>query len=68
MPDQGCRRNGYIPNSREAYYLIGWFDDLDAMKRAYDRFQGASGLALDGPDDRPTGFRLLKQDELTPVP
>ena len=48
-------------------YLVGWFDDVAAMERAYDRFKGASGLAVDGPDDRPTGYRTLTARELTPV-
>jgi hypothetical protein len=50
-----------------ACYLIGWFDNIDQMARTYDRFRGASGLALDGPDERPRGYRLLKPEELTPV-
>jgi hypothetical protein len=50
-----------------ACYLIGWFDDLDQMHHTYDRFRGASGLAVDGPPERPTGFRTLKPSELTPV-
>ena len=75
-----CHQRGYVCLIEElggrptrpgdtfgACYLIGWFDDVDAMNRAYDRFRGCSGLALDGPDDRPTGFRGLKANELTPV-
>ena len=50
-----------------ACYLIGWFDDLDQMAHAYDRFRGASGLVIDGPDERPTGFRTLATSELKPV-
>ncbi len=50
-----------------AAYLIGWFDDIDDMNKAYDRYKGISGLALEGPDDKPTGFRGLKTKELTPV-
>jgi hypothetical protein len=46
-----------------ACYLVGWFDDLDAMDEAYDRFRGWSGIELGGPE----GFRGLKQEELTPV-
>jgi hypothetical protein len=48
-------------------YLVGWFDDVESMHRAYDRFRGWSGLALDGPAARPTEFRGLKGHELTPV-
>ena len=47
--------------------LMGWFDDLDAMNRPYDRSRGLSGLALDSPDDRPAGFRGYTWDELTQV-
>ena len=50
-----------------ACYLIGWFDDIEAMNAAYDRYKGFSGLALDGPDDKPTGFHGLTAKELTPV-
>ena len=75
-----CHQRGYVCLIEElggrptrpgdtfgACYLVGWFDDLDQMTRAYDRFRGASGLAVDGPDDHPTGFRILKNSELTPV-
>jgi hypothetical protein len=75
-----CHQRGYVCMIEElggrptrpgdtfgACYLIGWFDDIDAMNRAYDRFRGFSGLALEGPADEPTGYRGLKQDELTPV-
>jgi hypothetical protein len=75
-----CHERGYVCMIEEiggrptrpgdtfgACYLIGWFDDIDAMARAYDRFRGLSGLALDGPADKPTGFRGLKANELTPV-
>lgn len=50
-----------------ACHLVGWFDDTDQMTAAFDRHQGFSGLALDGPDDRPTGYRLLKAGELAAV-
>jgi len=50
-----------------ACYLVGWFDDIEAMHRAYDRYKGFSGLALEGPAENPTGFRGLSQKELTPV-
>jgi hypothetical protein len=75
-----CHQRGYVCLIEElggrptrpgdtfgACYLIGWFDDPDQMARAYDRYRGLSGLALDGPPDRPTGFRGLKAAELTPV-
>jgi hypothetical protein len=48
-----------------ACHLIGWFDDLAAMERAFDAHRGWSGLALEGPPGRPTGFRGLRRDELT---
>lgn len=50
-----------------ACYLVGWFDDIDAMHRAYDRYKGYSGLALEGPADRPTGFKGLAQHALRAV-
>jgi hypothetical protein len=50
-----------------AAYLVGWFDDIDEMNRANDRYRGVSGWALDGPADKPTGFHGLKQSELTRV-
>jgi hypothetical protein len=75
-----CHQRGYICMIEElggrptrpgdtfgAAYLIGWFEDIAAMERAYDRFRGISGWSLDGPSDRPTGFRGLTQGELTPV-
>jgi hypothetical protein len=75
-----CHERGYVCMIEElggratkpgdtfgACYLVGWFDDVEDMNRAYDRYKGISGLALDGPADKPTGFRGLKQGELTPV-
>lgn len=75
-----CHQRGYVCLIEEiggrptqpgdtfgAAYLIGWFDDLEAMDRASDRFRGVSGWTFDGPADRPSAFRGLKQDELTPV-
>jgi hypothetical protein len=75
-----CHERGYVCMIEElggrptkpgdtfgACYLLGWFDDPDEMARAYDRYQGISGLMLDGPLEKPTGFRGLKANELTPV-
>ena len=75
-----CHERGYVCMIEElggrptkpgdtfgACYLIGWFDDTDEMTKAYDRYRGLSGLALEGPADKPTSFRGLKQNELTPV-
>lgn len=75
-----CHERGYVCMIEElggrptkpgdtfgACYLVGWFDDIDAMNQAYDRYRGLSGLALDGPADKPTGFRGLKPSELTGV-
>lgn len=75
-----CHQRGYVCLIEElggrparpgdtfgAAYLIGWFDDIDAMNAAYDRFRGASGWTIDGPGTAPTGFRGLKAGELTPV-
>jgi hypothetical protein len=75
-----CHERGYVCMIEElggrstkpgdtfgACYLIGWFDNLGAMTAAHDRFQGFSGLALEGPPEKPTGFRGLKAGELTPV-
>lgn len=75
-----CHERGYVCMIEElggratrpgdtfgACYLVGWFDDIDDMNQAYDRYRGFSGLALDGPADKPTGYRGLKQGELTAV-
>jgi hypothetical protein len=75
-----CHQRGYVCLIEElggrptkpgdtfgACYLVGWFDDVAEMERAYDRHRGWSGLALEGPAGRPTGFRGLKASELTPV-
>jgi hypothetical protein len=71
-----CHQRGYVCLIEEiggratkpgdtfgACYLVGWFDDLDAMDEAYDRYRGWSGIELGGPE----GFRGLRQEELTPV-
>ncbi len=71
-----CHQRGYICMIQEiggravkpgdtfgAAYVIGWFNDLDEMNAAYDRFKGISGFAIGGPD----GYRGLTQAELTPV-
>jgi len=50
-----------------ACYLVGWFDDVDEMERAHDRFKGFSGLDLEGPEDKPTGYRGRQSNELTPI-
>ena len=75
-----CHQRGYVCLIQEiggrptrpgdtfgAADLVGWFDDLDDMNRANDRYRGFSGFALDGPADAPTAFRGLRRDELTPV-
>ena len=75
-----CHQRGYVCLIEElggratkpgdtlgACYVVGWFDNPDRMKETYDRFQGYSGLELDGPADRPSTFRGLKGNELTPV-
>jgi hypothetical protein len=73
-----CHQRGYICMIEEiggratrpgttfgACYLVGWFDDPDEMARSYDLYRGVSGLALDGPEDKPTGYRGLQADELS---
>jgi hypothetical protein len=73
-----CHQRGYVCMIEElggrptkpgdtfgACYLVGWFDDSDDMARACDRYPGFSGLALNGPDGKPTSFRGLKASELT---
>ncbi|GAC1470434.1 MAG: hypothetical protein NVSMB9_15550 [Isosphaeraceae bacterium] len=75
-----CHQRGYVCLIEElggrptkpgdtfgACYLVGWFDTLDQTAVAYDRFRGFSGLALDGPPERPTGYHGVKAKELTPV-
>jgi hypothetical protein len=76
-----CHQRGYVCLIEElgghptrpgdtvgACHLIGWFDDLDSMHRTHDRFRGWSGLALEGTAERATGYKGLKQGELTAVP
>ena len=68
-----CHQRGYVCMIQEiggravkpgdifgAAYVIGWFDDVTAMNATFDRFQGFSGFALDGPD----GYRGLKPGDL----
>ncbi len=75
-----CHQRGYICLIQEiggrptkpgdtfgACYLIGWFDSVDEMNRVYDRYKGWSGIELQGPADKPTGYKLVKTAELTPV-
>lgn len=75
-----CHQRGYVCLIEElggrptkpgdtfgACYLIGWFDDIDEMHRAYDRLKGASGLVLEGPADRPIRYRTIPASELTPI-
>lgn len=75
-----CHQRGYVCLIEElggrptkpgdtfgAAYLIGWFDDVEAMNLAYDAHAGWSGLAIDGPAEKPTGYRGLKAAELTPI-
>jgi hypothetical protein len=75
-----CHQRGYVCLIEEiggrptkpgdtfgAAYLIGWFDDITAMKDAYDAHAGWSGLTIDGPEEKPTGYRGLSASALTPV-
>ncbi|QDV36999.1 hypothetical protein [Tautonia plasticadhaerens] len=70
-----CHQRGYVCLIQEiggrltrpgdtfgAAYVVGCFDDLDAMERAYDSHRGASGWALDGPAGLPTGYRGVDGD------
>jgi hypothetical protein len=75
-----CHQRGYVCLIEElggwptkpgdtlgAAYVVGWFSDLAEMHSTYDSHRGWSGIALDGPAQRPTQFRGLKQKELTPL-
>lgn len=75
-----CHQRGYVCLIEEiggrptvpgdtfgAAYVIGWFDDFHAMNRVYDAHTGWSGLAVEGPADKPTGYRGLSSKDLTPV-
>jgi hypothetical protein len=75
-----CHQRGYVCMIEElggrstkpggtfgAAYVVGWFDDIAAMRSAYDRYRGWSGIELSGPAQRPTGFVGVKQGELKPV-
>lgn len=74
-----CHQRGYVCLIEEiggrptepgdtfgACYLIGWFDSIDDMHRAYDRFRGWSGLEVGGPDDAPS-YRGVAAGDLSPV-
>lgn len=50
-----------------AAYAVGWFDDLKGMNEAADQYAGWSGLALEGPADKPTKFVGVQQKELKAV-
>lgn len=69
-----CHQRGYVCMIQEiggrevkprdtfgAAYLIGWFDDLDGMNAAYDRYKGFSGFEVGGKG----GYRGLAAKELT---
>jgi hypothetical protein len=71
-----CHQRGYVCMIQEiggrevkpgdtfgAAYIIGWFDDLEAMNATYDRFRGYSGFALGGE----VGYRGVKAGELTAI-
>jgi hypothetical protein len=75
-----CHQRGYVCLIEEiggrptkpgdtfgAAYIIGWFDGINAMNEAYDAHAGWSGLAIDGPEEKPTGYRGLSASALTPV-
>lgn len=68
-----CHQRGYVCLIEEiggrpvkpgdtfgAAYVMGWFDDVEAMNAAYDRYRGASAWEIEGPADAPTGFRAVK--------
>lgn len=72
-----CHQRGYVCLIEEiggwptrpgsifgACYLVGWFDDVAGMERAYDRFRGWSGIQIEGNTDEPRGYKGLKQGEL----
>ncbi|MGL4465681.1 MAG: hypothetical protein ACRC1K_26320 [Planctomycetia bacterium] len=75
-----CHQRGYICLIEElggrpvkaggtfgACFCIGWFDHLEEMEAVYEMHRDWSGLAFDGPPDRPRAFRGLKQNDLPPV-
>ncbi|MFO0907903.1 MAG: hypothetical protein U0794_05995 [Isosphaeraceae bacterium] len=75
-----CHQRGYVRLIEElggrptrpgdtlgACYLIGWFDSLDTMNASHDRFRGASGLVLEGAEDRPRAYRTVTGAQLEPV-
>ena len=75
-----CHQRGYVCLIEElggratkagdtfgAAYVVGWFDDIGAMNAAYDRHRGFSGWELEGPEERPTGWRGVKGGELKAV-
>jgi hypothetical protein len=55
-----CHQRGYVCFIEEIYrnhakagesfgaaYIVGWFDDLDEMRRVYDRYKGKRTIVLD---------------------
>lgn len=75
-----CHQRGYVCMIQEiggratqpgdtfgAAYLIGWFDDVEEMQAVYDRYRGVSGWLLDGPAERPTGYRGLAAGALSRI-
>lgn len=75
-----CHQRGYVCLIEElggwptragdtfgAAYVVGWFESVAALHATYDRYRGWSGIDLDGPADRPTGFHPVKQSHLSAV-
>ena len=72
-----CHQRGYVCLIEElggwrtkpgttfgAAYIVGWFEDVAEMHATYDRYKSWSGIELDGPADRPTRFRGVRQRDL----
>lgn len=75
-----CHQRGYVCMIQEiggratqpgdtfgAAYAIGWFEDVEEMHAVYDRFRGVSGWMLDGPPERPTGYRGVAAEALSRI-
>lgn len=65
-----CHQRGYVCMIEEiggrptkpgdsfgAAYAVGWFDSIREMEAVADKYAGWSGIAFDGPADRPTALR-----------
>jgi hypothetical protein len=41
------RQKVHVGESFGAAYIVGWFDDLDEMRKVYDRYKGKRTIVLE---------------------